>query len=224
MLKRGNLTVIEGGDGSGKTTQFNLLVKLLRQKGVNYRTFKFPRHNKPFFGKMVDEYLNNSFGAADKVHPKLASLLYALDRWEAKDKITNWLQKGYWVLLDRYVTSNMGHQLGKIKSAKHQREFLSWLVELEYNVLKIPRPDRVLFLDMPVEFSLKLMQSRVDKKYIKGKLDGHENRFHLENTRRAYLFVAKQQPEWSVIKCVDKGKLLSPQAINKNIRSVLGIN
>ncbi len=223
MRKKGKLIVLEGGDGSGKTTQFRLLIKLLKQKNISYRTFKFPRHGKPFFGKMVDEYLNNGFGPADKVHPKLASLIYAMDRWEASQKIKNWLKGGYWVILDRYVTSNMGHQLGKIKFSKQKKEFLFWLAELEYNILGIPRPDQVLFLDMPVKYSLQLMQSRADKSYIKGKLDGHENKRHLENTRQAYLFVSKSQPEWKIIKCVQRGKLLSPEAISENIKSVLNL-
>jgi len=223
MSKRGSLIVLEGGDGSGKTTQFNLLVKVLRQKKINYRTFKFPRHHQPFFGQMVDEYLNNGFGPADKVHPKLASLIYAMDRWEARKKIENWLKRGYWVILDRYVTSNMGHQLGKIKSSKQKKEFLLWLTELEYNVLGIPQPDKVLFLDMPVKYSLQLMRSRADKNYIKGKLDGHENKKHLENTRQAYLFVARSQAEWKIIRCIRNNEILPPQQIGEIIKTELSL-
>ncbi len=220
-MKNNGIYVFEGIDGSGKTTQFNMFVDWLESQGKKVKTLKFPRHSTPFFGNVVDDYLNDKFGPADSIHPKLASVLYAADRWETKEQLNKWLEQGYWVVLDRYATANMGHQVGKIKNESERLEMLNWLEELEYNVFKILRPTKVFWLDVPVEQSLNLMSHREGKVEIDGDLDGHENKEHLTNAYSAYKLVASNQTEWSRIDCMEADKLLSPEEIHKKIQDLV---
>lgn len=219
----GKLIVIEGVDGSGKTTQFQLLSKRLTENNYSVQTMHFPRHQNPFFGIMVDQYLTGEFGDPTKLHPCLSSLLYAMDRWEAKKQLQNWLKEGF-VLLDRYTTSNVAHQSGKIADLKKRDEFLAWLDELEYNVLKIPKPDLVLVLDVPIKFVLDLLEKRSqeDKGYIKGKKDMLESSIkHLTDTYQAYLYAVQKYDYWKKIECVENDQLLSIEQIHEKIWDVV---
>lgn len=212
----GKLIVIEGADGSGKTTQFNQLKNHLEAENIKVETTHFPRHETPFFGIMVDQYLDGEFGDPTKLNPKLASLLYAMDRWEARPRIEHWLEKGL-VLLDRYTTSNQGHQLSKLNDDNEAGDqFLDWLDELEYNVLKIPKPDLVIFLDVPVKFIKELLAKRG------GQPDLHEkNLSYLEATQKAYRYVAEKYDYWRRIDCVENNKLLPIETIHNKIWKII---
>lgn len=220
MSNTNHLYVIEGIDGSGKSTQFALLVEYFKQQQVSFETLKFPQHGHPFFGELVDRYLNNEFGPADELHPMLASVLYAADRWEAKQTILGWLSQGKYVLLDRYATSNMGHQLCKIEAGRYSSA-LQWLVDLDYTAFGNPRPSKVFFLDVPIKFAMQLLAQRDRKSYIQGVNDGLENETHMRKAREAYLYVAEHQPEWEIIQCVRDNQLLTPEEIHQNIISYL---
>lgn len=216
----GKLIVIEGIDGSGKATQTKKLVTYLKSLGRQVETFSFPRHGQKFFGLLVDEYLNNEFGDAARFNPKVASLFYACDRWEVKEMILNWLNTGKTVVLDRYATSNMGHQLSKLKTAKEKNALLKWLIELEFKTFTIPEPDMVIFLDVDAKTSSKLMaqRSNIGKEYIKGTKDGLEsNLLHLKQARATYRYLSKKFNYWRVVSCVKNGRLLSIDEIHKKI-------
>ena len=107
---------------------------------------------------MVGRYLSGEFGTSSEVSPYLASILYAGDRFESMDKIKQWLAEGFTVIADRYASSSQIHQGGKISDPKKRKEFLSWLEELEYKTFKIPRPRAIIYLDMPVDISQKLLK------------------------------------------------------------------
>ncbi|OGG91450.1 dTMP kinase [Candidatus Kuenenbacteria bacterium RIFCSPLOWO2_02_FULL_42_16] len=221
---KGKLIVIEGIDGSGKATQTKKLVEYFRSQGRRVETFSFPRHGQKFFGLLVDEYLNNEFGDAAKFNPKVASLFYACDRWEVKEMILNWLNAGKTVVLDRYVTSNMGHQLSKLKTTKEKNALLNWLIELEFKTFKIPKPDLVIFLDVDAATASKLMAQRssVGKEYIKGTKDGLENNLkHLEQARATYHYLSKKFNYWQVVDCVKNGRLLSIDEIHEQICALI---
>ena len=214
------LIVVEGVDCSGKATQTKLLMERLRQAGRAVATYPFPRHGQPFFGVLVDQYLNNEFGDAAKLDPRVAALFFACDRFEAKDQLFNWLKQGKTVILDRYASSNMAHQAGKIKDLNKRDEFLGWLAEMEFKVFKIPQPDLVFYLDVPIDIILELMakRSQVGKEYINGARDGHENsEQHLIDTRQAYLYLCQKYNYWQRIECMDGNKLLPPEAIHEKI-------
>ncbi|PIR05933.1 dTMP kinase [Candidatus Kuenenbacteria bacterium CG11_big_fil_rev_8_21_14_0_20_37_9] len=208
----GKFIVLEGIDGSGKTTQAGLLIKHLKTIGKKVKTIHFPRHHQAVFGNLVDEYLDNAFGPAIKLDYRLASVLYACDRFEAKEKINAWLNVGYWVVLDRYAESNFGHQACKVKHKKKRLDILFWLYDLDYKIFKNPRPDKVFFLDVPEKMAFELQRKTGKKK------DGHEKNIeYLKNARRAYREACKTFKYWKRIECFTNGKLLSKEKITDKI-------
>lgn len=220
-MKKGIFIVIDGTDGSGKATQAKLLTENLKKAGFKTKTIDFPRYENNFFGKMVGRYLSGEFGSASEVSPYLASILYACDRFESKDQIENWLKSGFIVIADRYASSNQIHQGGKINDNKKRMEFLAWLEELEYKILKIPRPQAIFYLDMPLEISQKLLQTKTSQKkkvYLKGKKDIHENDpRHLRDAKNSAVELVRKNNNWIKIDCAKNDKPLAKEEINQKI-------
>ncbi|HEY4512942.1 MAG TPA: dTMP kinase [Candidatus Paceibacterota bacterium] len=229
MAKRGKLIVIDGTDGSGKTTQVNLLIKHLRKDGRKVKFIHFPRYEDNFFGKFIAHCLSEQYYNWVNIHPKIASVVYAADRWESKEKIERWLRQGYVVVMDRYISSNQIHQGGKIPNVKKREAFMKWLAEMEYKVFKIPAPDLTVYLSLPVEMVLKLIKDRNYKgarAYLGSKKDVHEkDRNFLENSIKSALWLAKTQRGWMKIECMEGGELRSfpdiHEEIYKKIKKVL---
>lgn len=214
-MKKGKLIVIEGTDGSGKKTQLELLTKKLDAKGIRYQIFDFPQYDK-FFGNLVAQYLNGQFGELNEVDPKLISLLYALDRYQASEAMFKALNEGNLVLCNRYSISNQAHQTSKLPKSKHA-EFLRWVKDLEYKELKIPKEDLVIFLDVPDKVANNLMKNRIGRSYTKKKLDLHEaNKSYLQKTRVMYRELSNQQG-WITIDCTKNGKILPKENISSLI-------
>ncbi|OGI70860.1 dTMP kinase, partial [Candidatus Nomurabacteria bacterium RIFCSPHIGHO2_02_FULL_37_45] len=160
MVKKGKLIVIDGADGSGKTTQTNLLIKHLRKDGEKVRFIHFPRYKENFFGKFIGHCLSEQYYNWVNIHPKIASVMYAADRWESKEEIKDSIKEGYVVVMDRYISANQIHQGGKIANLKKRESFIKWLAEMEYKVFKIPKPNLTIYLSLPIEIVLKLIKKR----------------------------------------------------------------
>ncbi|MBI3619717.1 nucleoside 2-deoxyribosyltransferase [Candidatus Roizmanbacteria bacterium] len=158
--KKGKLIVIDGGDGSGKTTQAGLLVTYLKSHHIPVRYFDFPQYYHTFHGKTVARFLRGEFGALDAVSPYLASLAYALDRASVKDQMVDFLTKGGYIIANRYATSNFAHQGSKFPNEAAQKEFINWDTELEYKIHKIPKEDLVIYLHVPWRVGAKLTGKR----------------------------------------------------------------
>ena len=216
MQKEGKFIVIDGIDGSGKATQTALLLKRIKKHGHKTSTIDFPQYYKNFFGKMVGRYLSGEFGTINEVSPYLASVLYAFDRWESKDFILKELKQGKIIICDRYASANMIHQGGKIKQKKTRDKFIKWLDEMEFNILKIVKPDLVVYLDVPPKIGQQLVDKKGTREYTKGKKrDIHEeDRNHLANARKQALRLYKQNKNWIKINCMKRNKLLSIGDIN----------
>ncbi len=216
MSLRGKLIIIEGVDGSGKTTQTKLLIQRLKRNGYKVKSLHFPQHGHEIFGKLVDAYLADEFGPAVKLDYRLAATLYAADRFEARTKIEKWLERGNWVVLDRYAESNFGHQGGKIGRASKRSRVINWLYDLDYKVFRNPHPDLVIFLDLPAKLSQNLIKQRRQGK------DGHEKDFNfLLNSRRAYLQAKDMYDYWSTVNCLEKGRLLDAAAVHCRLWSII---
>src|SRR3990167_11362493 len=217
----GKLIVITGPDGCGKATQTKFLVEKLKQRNYTMETIDFPQYENNFFGKMVGRYLSGEFGKSSEVSPYLASILYAGDRFEEKETIEKWLNEGLVVIADRYASSNQIHQGGKISDSAKRKEFLAWLEELEYKVFKIPRPDIIIYLDMPIAVSQKLLKNKNSQKkktYLKGEKDIHENDLkHLSDAKNSAIELVKKNNNWARIPCAKNNKPLAIEEINKNI-------
>lgn len=208
------LITIEGIDGSGKATQTKLLVEHLKKEKYNVQTLDFPGYERNFFGRTVRRYLQGEFGPAADVNPYLASVLYAADRWESSKQIRQWLDTGNAVVLDRYVESNLIHQTIKMED-EEQKKFTEWILQMEYAVFKLPKPDLTFFLHIPMQVSYELMQKRGRK------LDGLEGDLaHQEAAERQCLKLA-QLLKWETIECTRDGKLLPPEAIHQMVWKVV---
>ena len=169
----GTFIVIEGTDGSGKGTQFRLLADRLTEAGYEVATFDFPQYDKSS-SYFVREYLNGKYGTADEVGPYTGSLFYALDRFEAANDIRKALSEGKIVLANRFVGSNMAHQGTKFQHAEERRGYFIWLDNLEFEMLRVPRPDISFVLRVPAEIAQELVDQKETRNYTDKKRDIHE--------------------------------------------------
>jgi len=217
--RRGKLIVIDGGDGSGKTTQADLLMAHLGKQGVAVKGFDFPRYYTSFHGKMVGRFLSGEFG--ENVSPYLASLAYALDRASAKEEMDAWLSHGGVIVCNRYATSNMAHQGARLPE-EHRKEFLEWIDELEYKVHRIPREDIVVYLHVPWQVSTELTKKKGERAYIgNGKDILEADTSHRQASEAMYLTLAKKRKNWVMVECVENGNILPKEVIHEKILAVL---
>jgi len=222
MAKKGKLIVIDGTDGSGKATQVALLVKRLKKEGRTVKVVDFPEYYKNFFGAFIGHCLSEQYYNFLNVHPKIASVLYAADRFESSEELRDWLKKGYIVVANRYVSANQIHQGGKIKSAKKRNDFIKWLDQMEYEVFGIPRPDVTLYLSLPIDIVLRLLKERDSSKmhraYLKKKKDVHEADVNfLINSRKSAQKLVKEISNFIKIECAPEGQILSREIIHEEI-------
>lgn len=219
---RGAFIVIEGTDGSGKGTQFNLLAKRLKEAGYDVATFDFPRYEEPssFF---VRQYLNGEYGSAGQVGPYTSSLFYALDRFQAAPDIRKALDKGKVVLANRYTGSSMAHQGTKFASPEERRGYFIWLDNLEFQTLRIPRPDRSIVLRVPADIAQSLVDQKEQRSYTSLKRDIHEADLkHMERSVEVYDDLCQLFPkDFQRIDCIRSDKLLDIQTINNLIWETL---
>src|SRR3989338_1753706 len=223
VLKRGILLPIEGTDGTGKKTQVKFLVDKLQTMGFGVVTVSFPQYGKKSAG-LVEEYLNGHYGAPDQVSPYAASLFFALDRFDAAPRITELLEAGYIIILDRYVDSNAGHQGGKISDPEDRARFLAWLYDIEYNILQVPKPNFVIILHMPAEIGQALVAKKQERLYLeRGTYDAHEADLkHLKNAEASYLWLAEKSPEdHRGVECCDGDRIFTSEEVSAKISEIV---
>lgn len=213
----GKLIVIEGLDGSGKSTQLDILPIGLKGIGIDSKTVSFPAYESDS-SALVKMYLAGEFGKKpDDVNAYAASCFYAVDRYASyKTAWGEYYNDGGTVVAGRYTTSNAVHQASKLPKDKWA-DFLSWLYDFEYNKIGIPKPDLVIFLDMPTDVSQKLMSKRYQDNG--GKKDIHESDVdYLNHCRNAALFTAEFSG-WKIISCAKNGEPRSIEDIAADILS-----
>jgi len=212
------LFVVEGVDGSGKSTQIRLLNDYFSKKGYRCEYLHFPRTDAPFFGELIARFLRGEFGSLGEVNPWLVAMLYAGDRMDASELISGWLSKGCIVLLDRYTYSNIAYQCAKLSDIQEQEKLMKWILDLEFSHFSIPKPDLNIFLDVPFTFTeKKLSDSRTgeDRRYLNGTRDIHEESLSFQKrVREIYLRVSHTDERLCMVKCSDeKGEMLLPEKI-----------
>ena len=214
---KGKIIVIEGTDCSGKETQSKKLEDYLKKSGKKCKRFYFPNYESPT-GKIVggpylgkEEYGESYFKeGAVNVDPHVICLYYAADRKYNMTEIEKYLNKGYYVILDRYTTSNLAHQGSKIKDKDERYEMYNWIDKLEYWLLKLPKPDKTIFLHVPYQYTLELRKNRTS-------IDEHEKSVeHLMQAEEAYVELS-QLYHWDTIECIKDGKLRTIEDINDEI-------
>ena len=201
MTIRGKLIAVEGIDGSGKNTQVRLLQHELNSRGYSVYSTGFPQYES-WFGKMVGRFLNGDLGPLDNVDPHFSAMLYAGDRFEAKSRIVEALNRGSIVLADRYVASNLAHQTARVPPAK-RADFLTWIEQLEYGIYDMPREDLVLYLRVPPHEAQSLVKKKPARSYTDSLHDILEASIrHLEDAADMYDSLSRQAP-WATIQCYD---------------------
>ena len=213
----GKLIVIEGTDGSGKSTQFRLLTEAVAATGREFQKLVFPQY-KEESSALIRMYLGGQFGdKPSDVNAYAASAFYAVDRYASYKKVWGqWYEQGGLVLSDRYTTSNAVHQASK-EPEENRAEFLRWLYEFEYDKLGLPRPDLTIYLDVPTEFTESLMRSR--EAATGTQADIHEQDLAYLATCRKMGRAAAEYYGWTVIDCVRDGAMRSIEDIHQEIRA-----
>lgn len=216
----GKLIVVDGVDSSGKQTQVEVLYNKLKAEGLKVKRISFPNYESNS-SALVKMYLAGDLGTnPDELDPYAISTFYAADRYISY--ITDWkkdLDDGYIIIADRYVSSNMIHQAAKIKDINAKKIFLDWLDSFEYGVYKLPRPDIVIFLNMPVEQAVKLMADRKNKITGDEKKDIHERDVaYLQESYNNAMFIANEY-SWNIVNCVNNSAIRKIEDIASEIYS-----
>jgi len=217
-MSKGKLIVIDGIDGSGKGTQVDLLLARLNQEGWPSLKVDFPKHGEKSAG-LVDNYLNGKYGGASEVNPFVASFFYALDRYDSKQEMHEWLASGKNIISNRYVTANMGHQGAKFGTAEKRRAYFEWLDNYEYNVFGIPRPDLNIILHVPAEKAQELVDNKQQRLYTNGQArDLHEADIeHLKRAEQTYLEMCRLFPSYELVECVRDREMMPVEEIHELI-------
>jgi len=194
---------IEGIDGSGKGTQAKLLHDALINSGKTAALLSFPQYEATLFGRAIGDFLNGRFGALDEVNPFLASLLYAGDRFESKTKLQTALDQHEYVVLDRYVASNIAHQGAKL-TGDEQQEIISFIEQIEFEIYGLPQADLVIHLDLPVATAQELITRKSQRSYTDKEADLQEaDGDYLGKVRDVYCQLAERNANWQQINCYD---------------------
>ena len=211
----GKLIVIEGTDGSGKSTQFRLLTQRVQDAGYEFQKLVFPQYAEES-SALIRMYLKGEFGTSPSdVSSYAASAFFAVDRYASYKKVWGkWYEEGGLVLSDRYTTSNAVHQASK-ESPENQKEFLRWLYEFEYDKLGLPRPDLTIYLDVPTDFTEKMMRRR--EADTNTSADIHEQDLDYLATCRRTGKAAAEYYNWTIIDCVRDGQMRSIEDIHEEI-------
>lgn len=222
-MQKGAFVVIDGIDGSGKATQTRLLAERLANEGKQVEKIDFPRYGAPLFGEFLGECLAGKHGDFLHLDPKIASTLYALDRYEASPQIRQWLSEGKVVIADRFSSSNQIHQGGKIVDPEKRDAFLAWIDRMEHDVLQVPRPDAIVYLKVPVDVSLALLSKarEAKNKHVEGGKDTVEkDRMYLERSLESAEHLSKG-PGWYQVDCMAGDAIRSPEAIHEDVYALV---
>jgi len=228
------LIVIEGLDGSGKSTQINRLSEYLLANGHRCRTLHFPRINSDvcdtslhsIYGDLIARFLRGELGDIRQVNPYLVALIYAGDRFDFKPTLEEWLNAGDIVLLDRYVYSNVAYQCAKITNKNEKQVLRDWILKLEFEYHKLPKPDINIFLDAPLSFTRQKLENNRqgdERKYLQGKKDIHEVDFEFQEVVRETYLSLLDVDGFVKIDCSDGKEILPVDQIFNLIVNVLKI-
>ena len=224
-----SLMVIEGLDGSGKSTQIQNIKDYFTEMGIPFRFLHFPRLNESLYGELIARFLRGELGGIDQVNPYLVATLYAADRADFKPTLAEWLKGPDIVFLDRYVYSNIAYQCAKTKNRKESDELREWILNLEYSYYGLPKPDISIFLDVPFEFTCKNLtsvRSGKDREYLGNNRDIHEDDLDFQEKVRMTYLLQEGEPGFVKLSCAtdDGTDILSPDIIFNRITEILKTN
>lgn len=221
-MQKGKLIVIEGGDGSGKATQAQLLLNYLEKNSIPSAHLDFPDYTS-FYGKMIASYLRGEYGTLANISPYLVAVLFALDRLNHKSKMEKSLEKGYLLITNRYISSNIAHQGSKFAKETERVKFISWVENLEYKINKLPKEDYVIYLQVSHNIGMSLTNGKGKRDYLKGKvIDIQEaDQNYRKKTEHLYDKLSQERSNWHTIKCMDNDKIRTKENIHLDIIDTL---
>ena len=224
--KQGLFIVLDGNDGSGKATQTELLVQALAERGIASRKIDFPGYTRSIFGRLLADCLAGKRGDFAGLDPRIASVLYAADRFTEIGTIRDALACGEVIIADRFTSSNQIHQGGKLEDEGERLAFMSWLGEMEYEAFGIPRPDRIIYLKVPLETSLALLAEKRAAKnehLADGEMDQVESdRQYLLRSHETAGWLANREPNWRLIECTETdGSMCSREKIHQEVLAAI---
>jgi len=214
--------VIEGLDGSGKSTQMALLKDYFEKHGILYKYLHFPRLEEGIYGSLIARFLRGEMGTNEEVDPYLVALIFAGDRSDAAPMISDWMKEGALVIVDRYVYSNIAFQCAKLGNRSDRDLLRDWILDLEFGHNRLPRPEENIFLHVPLEFirsQLEKQREGEDRAYLKGARDIHESSLEFqEQVRLEYLRLQDKVEDISLIDCSDtEGGMKAPDIIFESL-------
>lgn len=213
-----SLIAIEGIDGAGKGTQAGRLVQSLRNLGYRVDTLQFPRYNQTTFGSAIGDFLNGRFGSLNDVHPQLAAVLYAGDRFESRSLLMQMMEDNDVVVLDRFVGSNLAHQSAKLDGTE-RHALIDWIEKVEFGVFGLPRPNLTVLIDMSSQMSRELVSRKAARDYTTQEADLQESDLpYLERVRRCYLALSHSRLDWRTVHGLkDDGSLRTIECVAEEI-------
>ncbi len=213
-MSKGELIVVDGIDGSGKTTQVTLLDQYLTAKNIPHKIISFPQYGQNEFAVSIRKYLEGEMGVIADVDPKVLAKLYASDRLTVRDKIKKWLLNGQVVIANRYVSSSKAHLSANLPE-EQRAEFISWVDKLEYEQNQMPREELTIFLDIDPSIG---QQNALEKDLR----DIHEESLtHMQIAANIYRSLAQTNSSWSTIYCMTDGEMRSVEEIHQELIEVL---
>ncbi len=215
------LIAIEGIDGAGKGTQAGRLVASLRDLGLRVDSLQFPRYSATNFGSAIGDFLNGKFGSLNEVHPQLAAVLYAGDRFESRALLLKMMDENDVVVLDRFVGSNLAHQSAKLDGAA-RTALVEWIEKIEFGVFELPRPKLTILIDMSSQMSRELVSRKAAREYTDQEADLQESDLpYLERVRRCYLALAHSRLDWRTVHGLQEdGSLRTIEDVGEEIRAI----
>ena len=217
-----SLIAIEGIDGAGKGTQAGRLVSSLLKLGFKVDTLQFPRYAATTFGSAIGDFLNGRFGALHEVHPQLAAVLYAGDRYESRPLLLRMMEENDVIVLDRFVGSNLAHQSAKLEG-EARIALIDWVEKVEHEVFALPRPTITILIDMSSQMSRELVSRKAARDYTTQAADLQEADLpYLEKVRRCYLALSHSRLDWRTVHGLhDDGALKSIDEVGDEILAVV---
>lgn len=219
-MKPGKLIVIDGGDGAGKRTQTKLLVDHLQNDGHEVAALEFPQYEQNTFGQLIGQCLAGDRGDFLALDPRIASTLYAADRFESRATIEAWLEAGKVVVIDRYVSSNMLHQGGKLRDEQERTEFLAWLDHVEHMVFGMPRPDLIIYCALDPKKRMELLETEAQQTTIATDMAEKDLQHQQHAEQMAQQLVATMN-NWQTIECMANESLRTPENIHEEIYAIV---
>ena len=214
--------VFEGLDGAGKSTQIEMLLNYFDGNAITYKFLHFPRTKGTLIGEMIAKFLRGEFGGFDEIGPQFVALMYSCDRLNIRQQLLDYMKTYQFLVVDRYVYSNIAFQCAKLESESEKDELRDWILKLEYGENSLPKPDLTLYLKAPFTFiaeNLTGRRSGQDREYLKGASDIHESdMLFQEKVEREYLKLQDIDPDFKIVNCEDsRNMILSPAAVNDKI-------